>query len=131
MIPRKKISPKAEEKTGVSVRGGDLYYHTEKVATKTPANVASEFLKFLSEQGSQVLLVGHNAIRFDVPLTLKFMHAHGLSRALCSVVYGLTDTVPLLRQGKGQSTKQDVLAQKYLTGPEWKCVLQGAHNGSS
>lgn len=131
MLPTKKISPQAEEKTGLSVRGGDLYYHTEKVKTFPPADVAVNFLQFLCAQGSQVLLVGHNAIRFDVPHIMKFLSSHGLARALCSLTYGLTDTLPLLKQGKGISAKQEDLAKKYLTAPRWKSIIQGAHNAAT
>lgn len=134
MLPIRKISEEAGRVTGLSVHGGDLYCHLDKLQTTPPAIVASDFLKFLSERGSQVLLVGHNLLKFDVPRILKFMNAHGLARALCSSVYGMTDTMPLLKKGKGRAkgecNKQAVLAKQYLTGPEWDSLHQAAHNAT-
>lgn len=126
MLPTGKIRAQASEKTGFTAEGGELYYRGTRLDTTPPAAVARDFLTFLEAQGKQVVLVGHNLLRFDAPLILRWMSYHRLGRALCSMLYGFTDTIPLIQQGKMQ--KQDLLAQTYLNGPQWRQVIDQAHN---
>ena len=49
---------------------------------------------------------------------------HNLDKELIKIWYGLTDTVPLLRDGR--VAKLETLAKKYLTTPEWKFQIHKA-----
>ncbi|CAA3032911.1 maternal exuperantia-like, partial [Olea europaea subsp. europaea] len=129
MMPTTSFNHIASEKTGLSVHGGQLMYNSKRVDTSPPAQVARDFMDFLHKCGQQVILVGHNIVRFDAPHIVKWLHQFGVTAEFCDLVYGFTDTVPIIRQGKVQ--KQDLLAQQYLTGPEWQHLVKGAHNAAT
>lgn len=57
------------------------------------------------------------------PSCLSF--SRGLKEFL-QLVFGMTNTVPLIKQGK--IGKQAELAEKYLTGEEWKPLVEAAHD---
>ena len=124
VYPSKSIHPDATEKTDFTKLNGRLLYHGDPVQTTPSDIVARDFLSFLSALESQVILVGHNIKRFDMPVILQWLRSHGIAKDLCNIMYGLTDTMPLLKQGKVRA--QDELAKTYLVGPEWDHA--GAHN---
>ncbi|XP_043271172.1 uncharacterized protein [Venturia canescens] len=126
MIPQQPIHPKASEITGFSVDNGYLLYFRQRVESTSSATAAKDFVDFLCNLNSQILIVGHNVIKFDAPLIFRWLAKHDLVEKMCSITYGLTDTIPLLRQGK--ISKQDVLAKQYLTSPEWNSFHEKAHN---
>ncbi|KAK3931201.1 Enolase-phosphatase E1 [Frankliniella fusca] len=81
-----------------------------------------KLLAFLKRCGEQVVLVGHNLVRFDAPRILQFMKNYGEPMEFCEVVHGLVDTVPHLKQGK--VGKLEHLANSYLTYNKWSdCAL--------
>ncbi|KAK0156865.1 hypothetical protein PV328_012193 [Microctonus aethiopoides] len=126
MMPKVKIHPKASEVTGFSVSNNRLLYLGNVVETVSLETAANQFLSFLKSCSSQILIVGHNIIRFDAPIIIRFMEEQGLLESLCNLTFGFTDTIPLIRQGK--IAKQDALAKLYLTGPEWSSYHGTAHN---
>ncbi|XP_045448160.1 uncharacterized protein LOC123656535 [Melitaea cinxia] len=126
MIPQQPIHAKASEISGFSVENGYLLYFKQRVETTPSVTAANDFVNFLCGLNSQILIVGHNIIRFDAPLILRWLEKHDLLEKMCSITYGFTDTMPLLRQGK--ISKQAVLAKQYLTSPEWKLFHEKAHN---
>lgn len=126
MMPKTKIHPKASEVTGFSVSNNCLLYLGNVVKTVSLETAASQFLSFLKSCSSQILFVGHNIIRFDAPIIVRFIEEQGLLESLCNLTFGFTDTIPLIRQGK--IVKQDTLAKLYLTGPEWSSYHDTAHN---
>lgn len=126
MFPLGKIAPKATLVTGLKVVRGKLVHNNIALATKPPNQVAAEFLAFLKECGEQIILVGHNIVRFDAPRILRFMKTYGEPMEYCCVVQGLVDTLPLIRQG--EIRKLQALVNKYLTGDEWINLKKQAHN---
>lgn len=126
MVPQQPIHPKASEVTGLYVDNGYLLYFQQRVESTLSATAAEDFVNFLYSLNSQILMVGHNFINFDAPLIFRWLEKHDLLKKMCSITYGLMDTIPLLRQGKVR--KQDVLAKQYLTSPEWNSFHEKAHN---
>jgi len=108
---------------------GKLVHDNVALSTKPPRIVASEFLEFLKSCGKQVVLVGHNLVRFDAPRVLQFMKNFGEPMEFCEVVHGLVDTVPHVKQGK--VGKLQTLANEYLTDEKWTQHKKNAHNALS
>ncbi|KAK0160295.1 hypothetical protein PV328_007723 [Microctonus aethiopoides] len=126
MVPQQPLHPKASEVTGLYVNNGYLLYFQQRVESTLSATGAEDFVNFLCSLNSQILIVGHNFINFDAPLIFRWLEKHDLLEKMCSITYGLMDTIPLLRQGKVR--KQDVLAKQYLRSPEWNSFHEKAHN---
>ncbi|CAH1956193.1 unnamed protein product [Acanthoscelides obtectus] len=129
MTPKYMIDPQASEVHGlqldckgrlVNMRTGDI------VPTRSSNEVALEFLNFLRKCGKKVVLVGHNIVRFDGPRIVRFMENHCLVTEFCSLIHGMVDSLPLLRQGK--VGRLSLLASTYLTGVEWQVHLENAHD---
>ncbi|XP_034241219.1 uncharacterized protein LOC117645265 [Thrips palmi] len=129
MMPTVSFHAIASAKTGFKVFRGELMYREEVLTTTPPLNAAEQFITFLAECGPQVLLVGHNIIRFDAPRIVQWLEDLSCLKDFCEVVCGFTDTKPLIKQGKVGG--QEELAKTYLVGPEWEVHRQGAHNASS
>lgn len=126
MMPTVSFNAIASEKTGLKVQGGRLLYRGKAVQTTPPAIAAQSFIDFLRSCGPQVVLVGHNLVRFDAPRITKWLNELGLTRIFCDLVYGFVCTMPLIKQGRIR--KQDELAKQFLTGPEWAEHIHKAHN---
>lgn len=126
VVPLRQMDPQAAAVTGLSIVGGKLYRHGQLLTTVTSKKSAMDFVEFLKNCASQVVLVGHNIIRFDAPRIINLLTMHGLLRDFCNVCFGLVDTLPLIAQGKLK--KQDLLAATYLKGPEWAPLIKGAHD---
>ncbi|XP_034242317.1 uncharacterized protein LOC117645885 [Thrips palmi] len=129
MVPSRKIAPQASAVTGLKVVKGKLVHKSVALPTKPPRIVASEFLEFLRKCGPQVILVGHNLMRYDAPRILRFMKLFGESMEFAEMVHGLVETMPLIRQGR--KCKLQVLAAKYLTEEKWTEHKKNAHNAVS
>ncbi|XP_077273314.1 uncharacterized protein LOC143903538 [Temnothorax americanus] len=114
------------EKTGLSVVGGELHHYNKVVTTIPPREVGEKFIRFLGECGPQVLLLGHNIVRFDAPRIIRWLQGLGLLESFVKGVYGVCDTIPLIGQGKVK--KQEELAKLYLKGEEWERIIAGSHN---
>ncbi|XP_034237860.1 uncharacterized protein LOC117643228 [Thrips palmi] len=126
ICPTKKFHPKATEATGFKLQNGQLFRRNRCIPTVPVAEACRKFLDFLSSCGDQIIIVGHNIIRFDFPRILKLLRQHGLAKEFLNLVFGMTDTMPLLKQGK--MSKQEHLADKYLTADEWQPYIRGAHD---
>jgi len=126
IIPQKKFDPRASEVTGMTVEGGRLKRNGEVLTTVPAEQAVRDFFNFLKSCSSQVILAGHNFERFDGPRIMKLFAAHELAQHLCSITFGITDTLPLIKQGPIK--KQALLASTYLKGPYWEDALKNAHD---
>ena len=101
MAPLRSFSADAARLTSFSVRRGLLYLSGKQVETTPPRDAARQFLDFLNECGSQVILVGHNIVTFDAPRILKFLLglSQELAKEFLDSVFGFTDTMRLVKQG--------------------------------
>ena len=127
--PKGKFSPNAAKDTGMSSCGGKLFRHGIELPIVPAAQACLDFLYFLdffTSCAQQVVLVGHNFIRFDGPRLMKLLAEHHLAKSLCLLTFGLTDTLPLISQGNVK--KQEVLARTFLKGDEWQNLVSHAHD---
>lgn len=125
MIPQQPIHAKASEVNGFSVDDGYLLHLNHRVESTPSVTAAKDFVNFVCGLNSQILIVGHN-VTYDARVIFRWLEKHDLLEKMCSITYGLTNTIPLLRQGKIR--KLHVLAKQYLTSPEWKSFHEKAHN---
>lgn len=123
MLPLRGFTADAAELTKMRTRNGHLYFSGKQLQTTPPKDAARQFLDFLKKFASQVLIVGHNVLSFDAPRILKFLTQQGqeLAKEFVDLVFGFTDTMTIIKQGT--VSKLSLLAQTYLTGPEWKSVI--------
>ncbi|XP_034232802.1 uncharacterized protein LOC117640412 [Thrips palmi] len=126
ILPTKKVHPKASEKTGFRLQGGKLRRHQHCMPTCEAGKACADVVDFLSLCANQVILVGHGIGSFDFPRILKLLRAKGLAKEFLALVYGLTNTIPLIQQGTVK--KEDCLAKMYLKGPQWEKLVNGAHD---
>lgn len=126
MLPTSRFEPVAAQVTGMKVENGKLYRKKELLPTIPEKRACLEFIAFLKKCSDQVVLVGHNSKRFDAPRLFKLLSRHGLHKDFCEVVYGLVDTLPLIKQGKMR--RQELLAAKYLQGTPLEPLVKGAHD---
>ncbi|KAF5269713.1 hypothetical protein FQA39_LY08636 [Lamprigera yunnana] len=79
---------------------------------------ANAFISFLKSLSCQILLVGHNIVRFDALKICKWLRQYELDGELYEMLYRFCNTIPILRQGKVGS----------LNKLSWKKVVQEAHD---
>ena len=126
IVPQRPFDPKASAVTGMTAEGGKLARYGEILLTVPAQKAVEDFLLFLRTCSAQVVLVGHNFELFDAPRIVRLFAENNLLQQLCSMTFGITDTLPLIKQGKVQ--KQDLLASTYLKGTYWENLLKKAHD---
>ncbi|XP_049429318.1 protein PML-like isoform X4 [Epinephelus fuscoguttatus] len=96
ILPRRPISPKATELTGLTKSRGKLYRHGTPLDTVFLYDALNYFIDFLSSC-RPVLLAAHNAERFDAPILARVLRKCSLWEDFQQVVSGFVDTLPLSR----------------------------------
>ncbi|XP_049429313.1 DNA polymerase III subunit epsilon-like isoform X2 [Epinephelus fuscoguttatus] len=105
ILPRRPISPKASELTGITKSRGTLYHHGTPLDTVFLYDALNDFIDFLSScrprhrkrpRRRPVLLAAHNA-RFDAPILARVLQKCYLWEDFQQVVSGFVDTLPLSR----------------------------------
>ncbi|XP_049429310.1 DNA polymerase III PolC-type-like isoform X1 [Epinephelus fuscoguttatus] len=106
ILPRRPISPKASELTGLTQSRGTLYRHGTPLDTVFLYDALNDFIDFLSScrprrrtrpHRRPVLLAAHNAERFDAPILARVLRKCSLWEDFQQVVSGFVDTLPLSR----------------------------------
>ena len=129
ILPKGNFSKECTSVTGLRKAGGKLWLHNTEVPTVPASEAAEKFVQFLAQCSSQSILVGHNIKSFDAPRILRFLREQGYAKDFCQLIYGMTDTLPILKQGNVR--KLEVLARTYLKGPQWEQVIKNAHDAVS
>ncbi|KAL8608206.1 hypothetical protein ACOMHN_016661 [Nucella lapillus] len=97
VLPREPIHERAQEVTGITCDGQQLYHHGAPVPFLTIRPALEGFITFL-EQGKPVVLLGHNIKLFDCPILLNALQCCNLVERFQAAVYGCVDTLPLFRE---------------------------------
>ncbi|KAL7401693.1 hypothetical protein ABVT39_003407 [Epinephelus coioides] len=106
ILPRRPISPKASELTGITQSRGKLYRHGIPLDTVFLHDALNDFSDFLSScrprrrkrpHRRPVLLAGHNAKGFDAPILARVLQKCSLWEDFQQVVSGFVDTLLLSR----------------------------------
>ncbi|XP_078023858.1 DNA polymerase III PolC-type-like [Epinephelus lanceolatus] len=96
ILPRRPISPRATELTGLTQSRGTLYRHGTPLDTVFLYDALKDFINFLSSC-RPVLLVAHNAKEFDAPILARVLRKCSLWEHFQQVVSGFVDTLLLSR----------------------------------
>lgn len=96
ILPFKPISWQASEVTSLTVKTGSLYLKGKKIESRGAKEAFQCFLNWLKPI-APVVLIAHNCYNFDAKRLLNSMAKHGLEAALCSVVSGFLDSLPLFK----------------------------------
>lgn len=96
-VPRCAISRGASRVTGFTVRAGRLFYCGDPVKTVYHVDALTSFIKFLRSFRRPVLLVAHNAKRFDAPVLTRLLRELDLWHGFQQVVSGFVDSLLLSR----------------------------------
>jgi len=131
MLPSVPIHPEASAVNKLYVQDGRLCRKKkneefEEVTTVSREQGAILFIDFLRGCGSNIVLTGHNLLRFDAPKIFSWLREFNLDDELVEITYGFADTLPLLKQS--DTGKQELLARRYLTSPYWQEMINGAHD---
>ncbi|XP_040893924.1 DNA polymerase III PolC-type-like [Toxotes jaculatrix] len=97
-LPRCPITMGAQEVTGFSVSSGSLYYCGVRKHTFPLDYALTSFITFLHSFPKPVLLAGHNAMRFDVPVLSRLLQEFSLKQQFQEVVSGFVDTYVLSKR---------------------------------
>ena len=99
ITPEKSISPGAANVTGLTLSNGILFHMGKPVHSVPVRTDLQAFLAFLTDiEPKPIILIGHNAHKFDSPrLSRKIMDCN-LKSAFCELVAGYIDTLPYFRE---------------------------------
>lgn len=127
--PKNNISAVASEVTGLKLIDGELFLHETKLTANPLKFVLQNFIRYLQSLKNVVILVGHNAHKFDAPRIFQASFEHGLAEDLIKVVGGVADTYKIMlgdpKLSLEESLKQPDLARKYI--PNFNS--ENAHEG--
>ncbi|KAF5298121.1 hypothetical protein FQA39_LY02545 [Lamprigera yunnana] len=90
MIPTVSFEPRGSAKTGLSMDNGRLLRHGIELPLPTVSSLEAPnaFISFLKSLSCQILLVGHNIVRFDAPKICKWLRQHKLEGEFYEMLYG-------------------------------------------
>lgn len=129
-MPKKLMSEKASEVTGIQIRNDEMYVNGVAVITVSPREAFMSFLYFLKLKKKPCILIAHNGNTFDVPRILDLAKSLNLMKELMLFIKGVCDSLHLFkcilteRKIKKLSFKQTDLANDYLD----KNDIMDAHN---
>ena len=88
LMPSKPINKRASEVTGLALSNNKLCHKGRQVNAKAPAIVLQQFLSWLGDIGTPVIMYGHNCRAFDCPRIVKLLKTHKLISAFSDKVIG-------------------------------------------
>lgn len=95
--PRRGVSPKAKEITGITMRRGQMYHKNVPVDSKDLPTALVEFLEFLESLSPKpIILIAHNA-NFDMTFLLMALQASSLTERFLPSCAGFIDTLSMAR----------------------------------
>lgn len=97
-LPGRALTDSAKKVTGFSVSNGRLFLHGAPVDTIPLAEALTKFIAFLRSFRRPVLLVAHNAKRYDAPLLTRVLQQCSLLSQFQQVVSGFLDTFLLSKK---------------------------------
>ena len=130
-MPKKLMSEKASEVTGIQIRNDEMYVNGVTVITVSPREAFTSFLYFLKVKIKKpCILMAHNGNTFDAPRILDSAKSLNLMKELLLFTKGVCDSLHLFkcilteRKKSKLSFKQSDLANDYLD----KTDIMDAHN---
>ncbi|XP_058805860.1 uncharacterized protein LOC131672566 [Phymastichus coffea] len=109
IVPTVSIKLKASIITGLTVNNGNLFCRDNKLATVSRESAILQFIEFLESHKStepNIILVGHNIIKFDALRIEKLTRQFGLYERFTQVVYGYSDTLDVLKKKLPERVQQ-------------------------
>ncbi|KAK0175476.1 hypothetical protein PV327_009224 [Microctonus hyperodae] len=97
ILPTCNFQPDASAMTGLTLINNKLCLKSVPVPTKSAADAMTEFIRFLKDVGSKVMLAAHSGSKYDFPKILRLVKNLGMMNEFSSVVSGFIDTFTLLR----------------------------------
>ena len=124
ILPSEPISPRSSDVNGLTFTNGKLYLHNKVVAAQDKKSALSEFVNWLQDFTTPLLLVGHNAHTFDSPRLVSALLACDCAETFRQSVIGISDTLSAFKDvfPKLTSYKQEGLYNK-IVGEQYN-----AHN---
>ena len=97
ILPRKPITRKASEITGIEVVNGKMFCRNKEVNAVNISDGLDAFLNFLSTFQTKVILVGHNIKSYDCHLLLNALESCNRTNFVSQHVEGFVDTKILFK----------------------------------
>ncbi|KAK0175477.1 hypothetical protein PV327_009225 [Microctonus hyperodae] len=117
ILPTIKFKLDASAMTGLTLVNNELCLKSVPVPTKSPKDAITEFITFLRDVGSKVMLAAHSGSIFDFPKIMRLIRELNMIHEFSSVVCGFIDTFLLLKRklrSRCRSFSQVNLAKDYL-----------------
>jgi DNA polymerase III alpha subunit (gram-positive type) len=120
IIPNGQIGKGASRVNGITKHNGRLYKNGELIEDAAdPSHGLNEFLRWIednSQYGDRVILIGHNAIKFDAPMLMTNAINNNVRDidGLCRIIWGFSDTLlHFKREFKFPRYNQKLLMSKF------------------
>lgn len=101
--PTQKISDKASQVNGLTFANGNLKLYGKIVSTVNLQEALVSLYQFLCKFKNKCVLTAHNC-SFDYPRLVKAIEKTYLDKYFQSIVYGFSDTLPIIRSVTGVKT---------------------------
>ncbi|XP_058810432.1 uncharacterized protein LOC131675464 [Phymastichus coffea] len=98
IMPSRGIPSKVSEITGIALVNGEIFSNGRKVNTVSIKAALNNFLKFLQEQGTTIILLVHNYFRFDANVLLHHLKQISMLDEFKIAVKGFADSLLITKK---------------------------------
>ncbi|CAC5391995.1 unnamed protein product [Mytilus coruscus] len=96
VLPKKPITPKAQEITGIKVEGSKMFCHDKEVKSVSIKEALELFLQFFS-QNKENVIIGHNIKSYDIPVLFCALNNCSIMNEFSCSIVGFLDTLQLFK----------------------------------
>ncbi|CAC5417983.1 unnamed protein product [Mytilus coruscus] len=96
VLPKKPITPKAQEITGIKVEGSKMFCNDKEVKSVSIKEALELFLQFLSRNKENVI-IGHNIKSYDIPVLFCALNNCSIMNEFSCSIVGFLDTLQLFK----------------------------------
>ena len=117
VMPAVQIPDKVSDLTQIRIEGSKMYHKGREVETVPIKDCLLDFVRWLRNVNTKVILVAHNCKAFDARRLVRHVVASGIMEEFSQVVAGFADTLPMFRflyQGKFREFKQTTIVREIL-----------------
>ncbi|CAC5423129.1 unnamed protein product [Mytilus coruscus] len=96
ILPKKPITPKAQEITGIKVEGSKMFCHDKEVKSVSIREALKIFLQFLAQYKENVI-IGHKIKSYDIPVLFCALNYCSIMNEFSCSILGFLDTLQLFK----------------------------------
>ncbi|XP_063418982.1 protein PML-like [Mytilus trossulus] len=96
VLPKKPITPKAQEITGIKVEGSKMFCHDKEVKSVGIKEALKMLILFLAQYKKNVI-IGHNIKSYDIPVLFCALNNCSIMNEFSCSILGFLDTLQLFK----------------------------------